>query len=961
MKVGLGNARRLKAVVALLCGALMCGAALPIAQAAPQRGGPPGWATHLPSRGRNPHPHLDGSLNDDLAAQRAVPSLMAPKGSSSGSATVTVVVESADAALARHAVEDNGGTVVTEVPGLVKADVPASELGQVSEAKGITYVREPYRAEPQTTSEGVVETGASAWHTAAQQGAGTKVAIVDIGFQNYSARLGTELPASVETDFSRCTSPFAQVHGTAVSEIVNDMAPAATLRLVCIEDDVDFAAALASLNAAGVDIANGSIGFTLTGRGDGSGAASTPEGAVAALRNQGVLYVASAGNYGGRHYHTTAWGDPNPGYDFTDLVDLTSDDRLVFAVTGNGVAAVSVKWDGWPTTTQDFDLYVGNDLCGLSGYSEENQRDLNLAPVEAVAFQNCSSSPQLFEVIVNRFSGGGTPRIDVYFDGAVTGIEQSTPSDLAEPATSPAALAVGAHCWSSGATEAYSSTGPTIDGRIKPDISGPDATSSSEYGAANDCFAGFGGTSAAAPHVAGAAAVLLGANPALDVAELEQLLKSHALDAGSAGPDNSYGAGKLRLGAAGDVALATPQPMTSVVPVRLFDSRPGTLGASEAPFGASGRTTPLPGFGSLRVAVTGIAGVPANATAVVLNVTVTEPTTGGWLTVHPGTTAPNASNLNFTPGQTVAQHVTATVGTDGKVQLFNGAAGTTHVIIDLAGWYGPTGVAAAVATDRFTPLNAPARAMDTRPGPLGYAESVFGAGGRTTPIPLNGSLDVAVAGGGGVPSNATAVMLNVTVTSPTDGGFLLVHPTGAAQPLASSLNFNGGQTLANLVVVPVGTSGNVRLSISGGPTHAVVDVVGYYLPNVGAGYVALDPPTRDLDTRSGNGPSPGALGSNLTFKLKVARYYGVPADAAAVMLSVVAADPTAIGWLTVFPGTASLPPTSTLNFTPGSIVPNAAVSKLGTDGTVGFYNSGGSTSVISDLAGFFIDPALVGA
>ena len=128
------------------------------------------------------------------------------------------------------------------------------------------------------------------------------------------------------------------------------------------------------------------------------------------------------------------------------------------------------------------------------------------------------------------------------------------------------------------------------------------------------------------------------------------------------------------------------------------------------------------------------------------------------------------------------------------------------------------------------------------------------------------------------------------------------------------MNLKTGQTVANLVVVPVGVDGVVRFYNSAGSTHLIVDVTGWYQPGAGAGYVALDPPTRDLDTRSGTGLRRGALGANGTHKLKVARYNGVPADAAAVMLGVVAVGPTASGYLTVYPGSASLPATSTMRW-----------------------------------------------
>ena len=86
--------------------------------------------------------------------------------------------------------------------------------------------------------------------------------------------------------------------------------------------------------------------------------------------------------------------------------------------------------------------------------------------------------------------------------------------------------------------------------------------------------------------------------------------------------------------------------------------------------------------------VTGRGGVPASGVgAVVLNITAVAPTTGGFLTIHPtGTTRPNASNLNFTPGQTIPNLVIAKIGTGGQISIYNDT-GTTHVIADIAGWF----------------------------------------------------------------------------------------------------------------------------------------------------------------------------------------------------------------------------------------------------------------------------------
>lgn len=910
----------------------------------------------VPGRGPDRNPRLAESLEDDLYTRRPQPSGARPDHVAKAPGdNVQVVIEASDTDMAARAVSEAGGSVTTRVDQLLEAVVPPARLGSLSRAAGVRFVREPRYATLDVDSEGVVESGTAAWQAAGWEGTGTKIAIVDGGFKGAGPLFGDQLPLGTTADFSRCSDPELTDHGTAVAEIAHEMAPRAELLLVCIESDVDFVSAMSSMASQGVDVINGSFGFALTGRGDGSGGASTVAGAVAKVRDQGILYVASAGNYGVHHFHTNAIGDPKAGLNYDDFVDISPDDYFAFVVGPRGGVTISLKWDAWPTTRQDFDLFVFSEQCGQAGVGgTDNQAAQNLAPVEELTFYNCRDVPDVFYAYVNRRSGAGTPRLDFYFAGDVGEIEHTTVGSLVEPASSPAVVAVGAHCRATGARQPYSSQGPTIDGRLKPDISGPDGTSGSVYGPSAGCASGFNGTSASAPHVAGGAAMLLGASPDLDVAELHQMLKDKAQDAGPPGDDNLYGAGRLRLGPAGEAGVAPAQPYTAVNPVRLLDSRPGVLGASEGDFGVDGRTTPIPSNASMRMSVRGIAGVPADATAVVLNLTAVAPTAAAHLTVYPNGVRPATSNVNFARGETVAVNVTATVAADGKVTIYN-AAGSTHVVVDLAGWYGPTG-SAGPAVDRFNALPSPARALDTRASGTGYAEGAFGPSGRTTPVAGGQSIALQVAGLGGVATDATAVVVNVAVVTPTAAGHITLHPDGSPLPGVSNLNYTTNKTIANLAVVPVGPGGNIRI-FTHATTNLVVDVVGAFRPNEGAGYVGLDPPSRQLDTRTGTGLRRGALGINGTHKLKVGRYAGVPADALAASMGVAVVKPTSAGYLTVYPGTEPRPSASNINFSANVVRANAVVAALGADGTVAFTNSAGSTHVLADLAGYFVDPA----
>jgi len=213
---------------------------------------------------------------------------------------------------------------------------------------------------------------------------------------------------------------------------------------------------------------------------------------------------------------------------------------------------------------------------------------------------------------------------------------------------------------------------------------------------------------------------------------------------------------------------------------------------------------------------------------------------------------------------------------------------------------------------------------------------------------------------GGVPANADAVIMNVTVTEPTADGFITVYPTGTARPTASNLNFVAGQNIANLVTAKVGTGGQVNIYNFAGNTHVLFDVVGYFPAGGGATSLSANAaqggefvplsPARVLDTRSGSGP----LGPNSSLDLQVTGNGGVPATGvAAVVMNVTGTNTTAPGFLTAWPTGQARQTTSTLNFVAGQSVPNLAVVPIGTGGKVSIYNFDGNTDVIADVVGYY--------
>jgi hypothetical protein len=404
-------------------------------------------------------------------------------------------------------------------------------------------------------------------------------------------------------------------------------------------------------------------------------------------------------------------------------------------------------------------------------------------------------------------------------------------------------------------------------------------------------------------------------------------------------PDDAYG-NPHTLPLAG--AAVAGGPYTPLPPARILDTRFGPV-----PTGRS--VGPLGPDQTMDVPISGQGGVPVNgATAVLLNVTVTNPTLQSALTIYPaGTlTRPNASNLNFLADQTVANLVEVALGANGSVSVYN-AGGATDVIFDVAG-YVSTASPSPGPSGFYNPL-IPTRILDTRDAHASFA--------------ANSTLRVQIAGWAGVPlSGAGAVSLNVSVTGALAGGYITAWPDGDARPNTSNLNFNAGQTTQNRVVVKLAPDGVVDLYVGGGGTDVIVDIGGWFTDGsrsdgTGGGLIGV-PPVRILDTRTGNGGFPIApLQANNTMMLIVAGRGGVPSMSSstppkAVIVNVTVTNTTSGGYLIVYPNDASQPLASDLNWSVGQTVPNLVIVKLGTDGKVAIYNGYGSTDVVVDVLGY---------
>jgi xanthomonalisin len=360
--------------------------------------------------------------------------------------------------------------------------------------------------------------------------------------------------------------------------------------------------------------------------------------------------------------------------------------------------------------------------------------------------------------------------------------------------------------------------------------------------------------------------------------------------------------------------------------------------------------------GSLSGSVYTIPTVSANCTVVAAFSAITYAVTA---TAGPhGTLSPGTQVVSYG----VTASVTATPAAGYTATVTGDTCSTTYAGNNV--WTTSALHANCNLTAGFTPIApgfvslVPARVLDTRTG-FATVDGLFAGIGAVT---AGGEIDLSVLARGGVAANGvTAVVLNVTATNPTVAGYVTVWPTGSALPNASNLNILPAQTIANLVVVKLGSNGKVSLYNALGSTDLIADVVGYF--TTGSDLNSLVP-ARLLDTRAnaptadgqfaGSGPVPTYGRLDLTIDNRV----GIPASGvSAVILNVTATNPTAPGYITVWPSDQAQPLASNLNFVAGQTIPNLVISAVSAQGQVALFNSAGSTDLIADVMGWFPSPS----
>ena len=347
--------------------------------------------------------------------------------------------------------------------------------------------------------------------------------------------------------------------------------------------------------------------------------------------------------------------------------------------------------------------------------------------------------------------------------------------------------------------------------------------------------------------------------------------------------------------------------------------------------------------------------VPAGATAITANLTITRATLTSSLYVGPDPLwYPSSATVNFKASDTVASGSTLSLSGDGYIYVtYMAPTGTTHttdLVMDVTGYFAPD-----TSGDTYHTLATPVRLLDSRVA-NGVAKAKF-----KPAVPRT----FQVTGRGGVPASAQAVTGNLTMTNATGVGAAYIGPAPVARPGQSTINFVAGQTRANSLTVSLSSAGTLSATFMGSGSakiDLVFDVTGYYTADAsGMSYVALTP-AAILDTGAGVGLS-GKFAANAPRTFGVAGRNGIPSGvgAAAGITGVVSVTGQTANWaLFVGPLPVAKPSTSTLNFVKGDNCSNGITISLAADGTAAVTYlgpAGATTNVTVVVTGYFVSPA----
>lgn len=425
-------------------------------------------------------------------------------------------------------------------------------------------------------TEGILASSAVPWIQKGIRGTGVKVGVIDSGFEDYPDRQAEgELPAGIVVKNFVAGESQSEVdgttkHGVACAEIIHDLAPGSLLYFAKVQTPLELGQAFTWLMSQGVMVISASIGFH--GRDPGDGTGYFPD--LAAFAEAGnIVWVASAGNERRYHYDGAfnplgiVWsGIPITAHLFEEPLgwlnvygESTTNPEMIDSFN---VLSATLRWSDWGAPTMDLDLFLAMWDPDAHGEGQGDWRvvaeSINAqgggaddAPVEEIDYVTSDDATK-YGFFVRSYQGGLPENLELFTPRATTGriayvVGARSLNNMAQVRD---ILAVGSMPFDASEPNDYSSEGPangpggTREGGFgKPDLCGYEGVSTVSYG-----FRAFTGTSAAAPHVAGAAALVREKYPAWTARQVRDYLSRRAIDIGPAGFDARCGYGRLHLG-----------------------------------------------------------------------------------------------------------------------------------------------------------------------------------------------------------------------------------------------------------------------------------------------------------------------------------------------------------------------------------------------------------------------------
>ncbi len=791
---------------------------------------------------------------------------------------------------------------------------------------------------------------ASARSTYSINGAGVTVGVLSDSFDakgGWAADVGNaELPGfgnpcgfgSIVNVLHETPDPATGAdEGRAMSQIVHDLAPGSpiTFASVAIEGQVAMAQRIRDVYAAGARVIVDDVLYPSEPWFQGGPITS----AIEEVTGKGASYFSAGGNS-----NISVAGVPKGSYETaayhpmgcTTIVANGTSDCLNFGSFANahltldpgGEVLLAVGWNEQVNKVQsDFDIYLVDDSTGEPVAWGAEPNVISGRPIDGLYYMNDAWVSRTFSIVIGRYQTSAVPRLKVAVETSSGVTYIGWPSQFATAigptvlghSGAPVVETVGAvpaslptvlesfSSWGPAATCWYSTDSPNQTNQPLPACQSSTVDFVATDGTVNTVLGnptGFGtyrffGTSAAAPHAAAVAALLRQRAPNCTAAQVSAAMHAGTTAINGVFPVDARGAGRVNATAAvASLGLCSPATHLSVATV---------------PTAVVGTPT------SVRVTARNASEQRVPGENGLVHLTATP---GGAFAATDLTLVEGEGVITLTPLVAGSFTVTATLAADGAV---NGVSGSI------------TASAAAF----FHPVT-PTRILDSRAGP----EQV---GPYSAPWGPKVTREVQVTGGA-VPSNAAAVVLNVTVTSTTAPSFLSIWPSGEGFRLVSSLNWSTGQTIPNAVTAKVGENGKIQIFNNSGYADVIVDLVGYYDGIAGDGFTPVAP-SRLVDSRLGlGGVSQWTPGSTQTVQITGAT---VPAGATALVANVTVTATSAYSFLTIWPGNLSRPLVSSLNWSPGQTIANAVTVPLSPTGAISIYSPSGNVDVIIDVVGWF--------